>query len=185
MNDLMATPRRHRPLTRVLHWLVAALILVQVPLAYYMIGLPLSPDKFGKYALHKSLGMLILALTVLRLAWRWVRPPPAPPGGRAQRLVARVTHGLLYVVVLAMPVTGWIASSARNFPVSVFGLVQLPDLVGPDRALHDALTLVHRGLSWLLLALLALHVLAALYHGLVRRDGVLAAMAPWSVRQRS
>lgn len=177
-------PRRHRAATRGFHWLIAALILVQIPLAYYMIGLPLSPDKFGKYALHKSLGMLIFGVTVLRLAWRWARPPPALTGAIWQRTVARITHALLYVITLVMPLTGWIGSSARNFPVSIFGYVQLPDLVAPDKQLHESLTLVHRGLAWTLFALLALHVGAAIYHHLVRRDDVLTAMVPWSGRRR-
>ncbi len=109
MGDATPAGRRHRPVTRLLHWLVAALILVQIPLAWHMMDLPVSPDKFGKYALHKSLGMVVFSLTVLRLGWRWLRPPPSPPGSPAQILAARATHALMYVVVLAMPLTGWIA----------------------------------------------------------------------------
>lgn len=173
---------KYPPLSQAFHWLIAALILFQVPLAYYMIGLPVSPDKLASYALHKSVGMSIFALSTARLAWRWLHPPPPMPADtrRLQRFLARATQAGLYGLTLAMPIAGWLSSSAANFPVSLFGLVTLPDLVAPDQQLHERLELAHRWMAYGLFALLALHVSAALHHHLVRRDNVLVAMLPFT-----
>lgn len=172
--------RRYTNLARLFHWSIAALILFQVPLAYYMIDLPLSPDKLESYALHKSIGLTIFGLSTLRLAWRQIRPAPPLPTELAgyQRRLAWLTHATLYVVVFAMPLTGWLSSSAANFPVSLFGWFTLPDLVDPDRELHEALELTHRYLAYVLATAFTLHVGAAVYHQFVLRDGVLGAMLP-------
>jgi cytochrome b561 len=177
----MAEPSsRFHPVAQLFHWLVAGLILVQIPLAYYMIAQPISPDKPASYALHKSIGVSIFSLSACRLAWRWLRPPPPMPTAmnRLELFLARVTHVLLYLITFAMPISGWLGSSAANFPVSVFGRVTLPDLVEPDPMLHERLELLHRSLAYTLFALLALHVAAAAHHHLVRRDNVLASMLP-------
>ena len=172
--------RRYSNPARLLHWSVAVLILFQVPLAYYMIDLPLGPAKLESYALHKSIGLTIFGLSAARLAWRWIHPPPALPDGLVtyQRRLAYLTHVTLYVVTFAMPLTGWLSSSAANFPVSLFGWFTLPDLVAPNPALHEALELGHRVLAYLLATAFVLHAGAALYHQFVLRDGVLAAMLP-------
>jgi cytochrome b561 len=163
------------------HWLAAALVLFQVPLAFYMESLPISPDKLETYALHKSIGMTIFTLTAARLAWRLISPPPAMPPGTPgwQSIVARTTHWAMYFILLAMPLTGWLSSSAANFPVSVFGLATLPDLVAPDPQLHEGLEEAHEALGYLLLALLSAHVAAALHHHFWRRDAVLRRMLPF------
>ena len=179
MSDVAPT-RRYSSVARLFHWSIAGLILFQVPLAYYMIDLPLSPDKLESYALHKSIGLTIFALSTLRLAWRWLKPPPALPAtltGTQQRL-AQLTHFLLYAITFIMPLTGWLSSSAANFPVSLFGWFTLPDLVAPNRELHEALELGHRILAYILFSTFMLHSGAALYHQFVLRDGVLAAMLP-------
>lgn len=172
--------RRYSNLARLFHWTIAGLILCQVPLAYYMIDLPLSPDKLASYALHKSIGITIFSLSAVRLAWRWIHPPPPLPAtlSSTQQRAARLTHWVLYLVVFAMPMTGWLSSSAANFPVSLFGWFTLPDLVAPDRDLHEALELSHRVLAYLLATAFTLHAGAALYHQFVLRDGVLGAMLP-------
>lgn len=161
---------------------MAALILFQIPLAWQMIAMPPGMDKFEAYALHKSVGVTIFAVTALRLAWRLVHPPPPLPAGmsRRERLLAAATHGVLYLIVLAMPVSGWLYSSASAYSVSWFGFFVLPDLVPASEPLADALRWLHRGLAWLLLAVLALHVAAALFHHLVRRDNVLISMLPFA-----
>ena len=164
--------------TRAFHWGIAALLLVQVPLAWYMTDLPLGPDKLGKYALHKSLGVLLFCLMALRLAWRLTHPAPPLPAGTPgwQRAAARLTQGLLYFAVLAMPVTGWLNSSAANFPVSVFGLFTLPDLIAPDPARQAGFEDSHRVQSYVLLAAFGAHLAGALYHQFIRRDGTVRAM---------
>jgi len=172
--------RRYSKLAKLFHWTVAGLILFQIPLAYYMIDLPLSPDKLESYALHKSIGITIFTLSAARLAWRWIHPPPSLPASlnSNQRRLARLTHWLLYLVVFAMPVTGWLSSSAANFPVSLYGWFTLPNLVAPNRELHETLELTHRILAYILATAFTLHAGAALYHQFVLRDGVLGAMLP-------
>ncbi len=169
-----------------LHWLIASLLVVQIPLAYYMINQPLSPDKLANYALHKSLGMSIFSLSALRLAWRSLNPPPPLPSQlpRWQARAARLTQWLLYGITFAMPMAGWLSSSAANFPVSFFGWLTLPDLVAPDQVLHEQLELTHRLLAYGLFALLCLHVGAALRHRFVKNDEVLAGMLPWADRKK-
>lgn len=177
----MAEPRsRFHPLSQILHWLVAGLILFQIPLAYYMIAQPVSPGKLASYALHKSIGVTIFSISAFRLAWRWLRPPPSLPVGmnRLEQFLARMTHAVLYLITFAMPISGWLSSSAANFPVSVFGLLPLPDLVEPNPLLHERLELLHRSLAYTLFTMLTLHVAAAVHHHLVRRDNVLASMLP-------
>jgi cytochrome b561 len=131
---------------------------------------------------HKSWGITILALAVIRLVWRLVNPTPLLPTTLKpwERAAAHVTHYGLYILLFVMPLTGWIASSARSFPVSWFGLVQLPDLVGSNRPLYDSLMTVHYWLSWTLVAIAFLHVAAALKHHLVLKDDVLRRMLPFT-----
>lgn len=173
-------PGSYSRLAQLFHWVVAGLLLFQVPLAWTMTAMPLGPDKLASYALHKSLGIVVLGLTALRLAWRQVRrPPPAVVGEPPwRRRAAAGTHALLYGLCCAMPLTGLLGSSAANFPVSLFGLVTLPNLVAPDRALHEALQAAHEALAIVLIALVALHAAAALHHQFVLRDGLLARMLP-------
>jgi cytochrome b561 len=163
---------------RTFHWGVALLLLVQIPLAWYMVEQPLGPAKLGNYALHKSVGMVIFTVTALRLAWRTLHPaPPLPPGTPGwQRGAARLTQGLLYFFMFAMPLTGWLNSSAANFPVSVFGLFTLPNLVDPDPVRQVGFENSHRVQSYALFAVLTAHLAGALYHHYVKRDGVLTGM---------
>ena len=166
---------------RVFHWVGFALIGVQIPLAYYMIEQPLSPEKLGNYALHKSIGMTILTIALLRLLWRWLHPPPPLPlaSKPIERVAARGTHWLLYGLMLGMPIAGWLNSSAANFPVSVFGWFTLPDLVEPNPELQASFELTHRIMAYLLFFLLGLHTTAALFHHFVRKDNVLRSMLPF------
>ncbi len=174
------TSERYGYVAQGLHWLIVGLLIVQVTLAKIAAGLPLGLDRLALLARHKSFGITILALAVIRLGWRlYDRPPPLPPMPRWQLVAARVNHAALYILLFAMPITGWIMSSASNYPVSWFGLVQLPDLAAPDRALKELLKLVHKSLSYGLFALVGLHLAGALKHQLVDRDGLLFRMLPW------
>jgi cytochrome b561 len=168
-------------LSRLFHWTVAALIVVQIPLAWAMIAMEPGRDKFSAYALHKSLGLTVFALTALRLAWRVVKPTPPLPSNMtsAERWLAGAAHVALYLIVLLMPLAGWCYSSASAYSVSLFGWFVLPDLVPADETLAEIFKLMHRGLAYLLIAVLALHIAAALHHHLVRRDNVLASMVPF------
>ncbi|MEE4186609.1 MAG: cytochrome b [Gammaproteobacteria bacterium] len=171
---------------RYLHWLVALLLVLQIPLAWIMIEQRLGPDKLANYALHKSLGITLLVLGLARIsAALLTRRPPLPAElPRAQRVAARSAEGLLFLLLIVMPLTGWLMSSAANFPVSVFGWVTLPDLVQPDQALFAALQNVHRGLSYLLLLTAGIHLAAALRHYFVLRDNVVYSMLPFARLKR-
>lgn len=163
-----------------LHWLAAALILCAFPLGVYMHELALSPTKLQLYAYHKWLGITVLLLFLPRLAVRLWRAPPADLAAPAWQVrLAHLTHRLLYLLLLAVPVSGWLMSSAKGFTVVYLGILPLPDLVAKDRALGDALAQVHEALNITLLALVALHVAAALKHHFVDRDATLRRMSPF------
>jgi cytochrome b561 len=170
---------RYGYVAQTLHWVIVGLLIVQVTLGTIADELPLGLEKLAVLARHKSFGITILGLAVIRLAWRWIdRPPPPPPMPNWQRLAAKLNHWALYALLLAMPLTGWMMSSASNYPVSWFGLAQLPDLVVPDRALKERFNDLHHLLAYFLFALAGLHVAAALKHQFIDRDGLLRRMLP-------
>jgi cytochrome b561 len=175
-----ATVARYGAVAIALHWLVAAAIFATFPLGLYMADLPLSPRKLTLVSYHKWIGVTVLALMSLRLAWRLThRPPPLPLTMPAwQRRAATLAHWMLYVLLLAIPLSGWLYSSAVGVPTVYLGLWQLPDLVGKDKALAEALKLAHKSLNFTLLALVVVHVAAAIKHHFVDRDRLLARMLP-------
>lgn len=162
-----------------LHWVTAILIVANLALGLSMVPLPISPRKLHWYLWHKSIGVTIFLLTSLRLAWRLLRPHPAPvPMPRWQRRAAAGSHALLYVLLFLIPLSGWLYSSATGVQVVYLGAIPLPDLVPKDKALGDALRIVHVTLNSLLFATVCIHVAAALKHHFVDRDPVLARMLP-------
>jgi cytochrome b561 len=162
-----------------LHWLIALMIFTSIPLGLYMVGLPLSPRKLQLYSYHKWLGITILTLVLVRIAWRLAhRPPPMPAMSRWQTLAAHATHALLYLLMVAVPLSGWLMSSALGFQVVWFGVLPLPDLVGKDKQLGELLKTVHLALNAGLGALLVVHLGAALQHQFLLRDGLLLRMLP-------
>jgi cytochrome b561 len=166
-----------------LHWAVVALLVVQVTLGKIADDLPVGLERLVVMSRHKSFGITILAIAVLRLAWRWIdRPPPLPPMPGWQRFAAHVSHYGLYVLLFALPLTGWLMSSAANRPVSWFGVVQLPDFVAPDKGLQEWMHDAHHFLIWALFAFVGLHVAGALKHQLIDRDGLLFRMLPGRAR---
>lgn len=180
---LRNTPERYGSVAQALHWVVVLLLIGQVAVGKIAHEMTDGFDKLVLLARHKSVGITILGLAVLRLAWRLLdRPPPPPPMPRWQYLASRATHTGFYVLLFALPLTGWIMSSASNYPVSWFGLAQLPDLVAPDRGLKHLMEEVHETLVAALVTLAILHVAAALKHQFLDRDGLLSRMLPWRAR---
>ena len=177
----MNRPASYTRTTVALHWLTALAILCAFPLGVYMHELQLSPRKLQLYSYHKWIGMAVLLLTVLRLLWRLMhRPPPLPAAmPRWQQVSAQGMHHLLYLLLLLVPLSGWLRSSALGIPVVWLGLIPLPDLIGKDQQLADLLKEVHESLNYTLLVLVLLHVAAALQHHFLERDGVLARMLPF------
>jgi cytochrome b561 len=167
-----------------LHWLAVLLIACNLALGVSMVDLPFSPLKFRLYGWHKSIGITVFVVASARLAWRRMRPPPpavAMPVWQAR--TATATHWTLYVLMLAIPLSGWVYSSATGVSVVYLGLVPLPDLVAKDKALAGILKAVHVGLNFTLVGLVIIHLGAALKHHFVDRDGVLARMLPFVRRQ--
>lgn len=161
-----------------LHWLTAILIIGLSVVGLIMTELPNSPLKLQVYALHKSFGLTVLALTLLRLAWRFAAGTPAElPGSRLQTLAAKAVHGLMYFLLLAMPLSGWLFNSAAGFPLRWFNLVQLPKLfTGYNPALKDLAHELYETGFYLLAALLLVHAGAALFHHYVLKDDTLKRM---------
>ena len=174
-------PDRYSHTAITLHWAIALLIFAAFPLGVYMHELPLSPDKLRLYSYHKWIGVGIFLLAVLRVAWRGThRPPPLPDTmPRWERLAAHGVHYLLYALILAVPLSGWLMSSAKGFQTVWFGVLPLPDLLAKNKELGDLLKEVHESLNFALLALVLAHVGAALKHQFIDRDGILARMLPF------
>lgn len=161
----------------VLHWLLAAAIIGSFSLGIYMTELPFSPTRLKLYSWHKWAGISILALSALRLLWRLSHRPPAdPPMPAWQARAAHATHGLLYLLFFAVPISGWIYSSASGFPVVWFAVLPLPDLVPVDKALAENLKLLHKVLTLSLAALVLMHVAAAVKHHVIDGDGLINRM---------
>jgi cytochrome b561 len=168
-----------------LHWLVALLVVAMFLIAWYMFDLPIGPEKIKIYNLHKSIGILIGFLMLLRLAWRLaVVPAPPLPATMAtwERGAAHASHAALYLLLIAQPLVGWLHSSAANFPVVVFGLFTLPPLVAPSESLKQQLAAAHYVIALAILVLVALHVAAALRHHFLLKDEVLRRMLPGAAR---
>lgn len=170
------------PTAKAFHWLTALLVIGLLALGIWMVGLPLSLQKAKVYSWHKWAGITVLSLTVLRLLWRHLRPPPPLPATvtALDRRLAPLGHAALYVLLFAMPVTGWLMSSAAGIPVVWFGLWQLPDLVAKDDALFRTLQSTHHILSRVLIAVVLIHVAAVIRHDVLRRDGILRRMLPFA-----
>lgn len=160
-----------------LHWLVAVLIFSTFPLGVYMHELPLSPTKLQLYSYHKWLGVTVLLLVVARLLWRLRHPAPQLlPMPRWQQVAAHALHHLLYLLLFAIPLSGWLMSSAKGFQTVYLGVLPLPDLVGKNKELGDLLHGLHETLNFGLLALVGVHIAAALKHHFVDRDATLRRM---------
>lgn len=173
--------KRYTSTAIALHWLAALLIFAAFPLGVYAPELALSPLKLKLLSYHKWLGVTIFLLTVARLAWRAAHTPPPLPDSipRWQQRAAHGLHHVLYLLLLAIPLSGWLMSSAKGFPVVYFGVVQLPDLVGKDAGLADWLKELHEALNSGLLMLVVLHVAAALKHHFIDRDATLRRILPF------
>lgn len=162
------------------HWLIVILIVVMAYLGLTMVDLPNTPHKIAVYTLHKSIGISILALVVLRLGWRLYagRPRELPGIPTWQSRIATTTHVLLYLLLFAVPLSGWVVNSSTGFPPHWFNLVNLPPIAAKSDALHAVVRPLHEWLFWTLIVLACVHAAAAIYHHLFQRDATLARMLP-------
>ncbi|MEX5727771.1 cytochrome b561 [Rhodovulum iodosum] len=170
---------RHGFLTRFFHWAVALLVFLMIPAGFVMIqdGLPQSVQN-TLFLFHKNTGILIFALMILRLLWRSLRPPPPLPENVPgwQVWAANLTHRLLYALLLLMPIAGYVRVKAGGFPIETLDAWGVPALVPESEMLAGIAKTLHFYGALAISAFIALHVLAAVYHGVVRRDGVVARM---------
>ena len=161
------------------HWLTALLVFGLLGAGFYMTGLDFSPFKFGLYGLHKSFGILVLVIAAFRFGWRFVSsPPPALETHLPiEKFLAKAAHVLLYGSLFVMPLSGWLMSSAGDFPNQFFGLFEMPDLVGKDEALFKLTRQVHEVSALVLLAVIGLHMAGAFKHHFIDRDATLQRMS--------
>ena len=162
----------------VLHWLIAIAVIVQFKWGWWMQDIPKQPPgaRVDAYNLHKSVGLTILALMILRLLWRWRHPAPALPAmPEWRRRVAHANHWVLYAALFVMPVAGYLGSVFSGYPVRYFGMT-LPAWGVKDESLKSLCSSVHLVTSYVLFFAVVLHVAAALKHALIDRDGLLSRM---------
>ncbi len=175
------TPERWGSVSKTLHWLIALLILALGVVGLVMGELPRTPKYFWVYTAHKSLGITVLSLVALRLLWRLYAGAPRPVPGTPtwQERIATVTHWLLYGLMFAIPLSGWLYDSASGLrPFKLFGLVEMPKLVAPDEQAAQVAHAFHEWGFWALILLVLAHAGAAFYHHLHQRDATLARMLP-------
>jgi cytochrome b561 len=174
-------PQRYPTLSKLLHWLVAISVLITLPVAITMSRIADGPLKDNLFFLHKSLGVLILLLMLLRVINRFVAGAPAPEPDIEdwQKTVSSAVHLLLYILLLAMPVVAWIGMSYAGMPAPFFGLFELPPLpFTKNEHLSEQIFVVHRWVGYLLALTAAVHIAAALYHLLILKDSVAQRMLP-------
>lgn len=171
---------RYHYVSQWLHWITALLVFATLPIAWVMIALPHESPWVGTLVMiHKSLGVTIFALVVFRIFWRALNPAPPLPWSLEpwEAIAAKLSHVLLYVVLLVMPVSGYILSAASNHPVNYFNLFTLPSLP-ENKPLAKIAEQVHIWTQWAVYALIAIHILGTAYHIIVKRDGILDRMLP-------
>ena len=171
---------RFTPVQRVLHWLMAVMVLAMLFIGIGMVS-TLQPRFLVLIAIHKPLGIAILLLALLRLGVRLRRGAPPLPADLPwwQTAGAKASHGLLYALLIVMPLVGWSMLSAGGYPIMLYGPIYLPQIMPHSDALYAVLRSAHTWLAYLFFATILLHIAAALFHALVRRDGVFPSMASW------
>lgn len=180
-----AVPTHYDALQIGLHWLVALLICCAFAFAWIFDDMPLSPDKFKMINWHKWTGITVMALFVVRFAYKLLRGTPVvdPELPPLQRKLAISVHHLLYVLMFLLPFVGWLMSSAKGFPVVFWGVLPLPDLISKNAELGKLLGQMHELLAYGLLVLIVLHIAGALKHYVIDKDGTLARMLPFLAKK--
>ncbi|MCQ0972022.1 cytochrome b [Paracoccus sp. TK19116] len=175
------TPSGYRPPARWLHWLTALLVLLMIPAGLIMVreGLP-RPVQDTLFLFHKNAGVIVFLLMVVRLIYRWRNPPPPLPASVPdwQRLAARLSHGALYLLAILLPITGYVRVRADRYPIEGLDALGIGTMLPKSEALAGAASELHETLAFLLIAVLLVHLAAAIQHAVVKRDGIWARMWP-------
>ena len=169
-----------------MHWLIAVAVFGLFGLGYWMVGLSYYDDWYRKAPdIHRSIGMLLLIVMVLRLAWRFINPVPQPLSSytRFEAFAAHVAHLLLYILIFVAMVSGYLISTADGSSISVFGWFEVPSVTGRIKGMEDTAGLVHYWVTWALVVLACLHGLAAIKHHVIDRDETLRRMLGTGRRQ--
>ncbi len=178
------SPTQFALLSRLLHWLMAALLIAMLFIGVSMVV------SLGHYhnllAIHRPLGILILVLAAIRLVTRWSTRLPELPSTmpQSERVVAKLSEGLLYALFIALPLVGWAMLSAGHYPIVMFGAVHLPPILPARPELYATLRETHTILAYLLFLAFLAHLSAVLFHTVIMRDGLLNRMVPWTVPAR-
>lgn len=176
---IMPSPQRYTRFAVALHWIVAMVVFAQFALGWLMQEIAKQPPgpRASAFNVHKSIGLVVLALMLVRIAWRLSHPPPAlPPMPRWQARAALANHVLLYALLVVMPLAGYLGSAFSGYPVRFFGIV-LPSWAPKSEPLKHWMSEVHLVAAWLLAAAVLLHLAAVVKHALLDRDATLARMA--------
>ncbi len=176
--SLRNTPHTYGSVAKLLHWVMALMILGLIGLGLYMTSEPDGDPKWALYDLHKTIGSGVFVLLVVRVVWRKISPPPGMPVtmGRLEQLAAHAGHAMLYFIMLALPVTGYLDSSYGGYHLSFFGLFDVPMIFDKDEALLEFYAAAHSYIAYGLIAILATHIGAALKHHFITKDDVLRRM---------
>lgn len=179
---LRRPPEAYDPVAKLLHWGMALALAGMIGLGLYMQGQPVSMRTFQLFNTHKALGITLLVLAVLRLVWRAWRgaPPMLTHQSKAwELLLARAVHVLLYVLMIGIPILGWLGASASGLPMTYFGWTDIPALVGPSERFQDLAFTLHGSAVWLLVVVIVLHIVGALKRHLIIGDDTLRRMLPF------
>jgi cytochrome b561 len=179
---MSANPRQFHAVSRILHWLMAAMVLTMLSIGLAMVAS--LADYHVLVSIHRPLGIAILVLVVIRFANRLLNPPPAlpPTMSRLERLAATASEYTMYGLMFALPLVGWGMLSAARYPIVLYGSLHLPPILPHDPTLYALLRKAHTILAYSLILLFLAHLGAVLYHALILRDGILKRMAPWTIR---
>ncbi len=177
----MQAPVRYNNVAITLHWIIAVLVLVLIGLGLYMTDIPRNTEERSFfYNLHKSIGLTTAIIVLIRVWWRLKNPPPALPASMPQWQVtaSKISHALLYMCLIMMPIAGFTASQFTKWGVTYFGLFKIPPMASPNKVLYDFFQGVHENTAYVLMFVLIVHISAALYHLLFVKDGVFQRMLP-------
>ena len=174
------TEPRYTSVAVALHWLIALMILVSFSVGLYMADLSLSPTKLRLYSWHKWAGVTIFALVLIRCLWCLTHAAPPLTGAmpRWQRTAAKASHYLLYALMIAIPLSGWLMSSAKGFQTVYFGVLPIPDLLEKNESLGETLNLLHTSLNYTMIVVVIAHAAGALKHHFIDKDDILRRMLP-------